>query len=79
MSDITLDQVFEAVKESHRATTEYFGKLDARMDGFERRMDGFDTRMDRVERRLTNLAIRVDDGFNRVVERLDKLETRRRR
>jgi len=79
MSDVTLDQVFEAVKESHRATTEYFGKLDARMDGFEQRMDGFDTRMDRVERRLTNLAVRVECGFNRVDERLGKLESRRHR
>lgn len=77
---MTLQQVFEAVQESHRATAAYFTKLDGRMDRLEHRMDRLEHRMDRLEyrmdslehrmdgfeRRLTKLDIRVDDGFTQI-------------
>lgn len=47
MEDMTLQHVFEAVQESHRATAAYFTKLDGRMDRLEVRMDG--ARLARLE------------------------------
>ena len=69
MDDMTLQQVFEAVQESHRATAAYFTKLDGRMDRLEHRMDSF-------ERRLTKLEIRVDEGFTHVAGQFAEMNSR---